>query len=121
MKSARLSREVKLLVCNVVMSFTGIYLTYRLLLLSIFLLALCQRLRALRSLLELVPSAKWCAWKPVVVLGAGHAVHVARRIRGCCWGLVKEEVFDCVLKWKWPGSRVSCGVPSANSSLIYFL
>lgn len=70
LKSARLSREVELLVCNVVMSFTGIYLTYRLLLLSIFLLARCQRLRALSWLLELVPSAQSCAWKPVVVQGA---------------------------------------------------
>lgn len=36
-------REAELLVCNSVISFTGIYLTCSLLLLSIFLTACCQK------------------------------------------------------------------------------
>lgn len=40
---ARLLREAELLVCNSVISFTGIYLTCSLLLLNTFLMACCQK------------------------------------------------------------------------------
>lgn len=48
----RLSREVELLVCNSVISFTGIYLTCSLSLLNIFLTAFCQRLHIQKVALD---------------------------------------------------------------------